>query len=251
MEPVIILVNPQLGENIGTSARAMMNGGLTELRIVNPKLGWPNVHATKPAAGAVSVLENVQVFTSVQDAVADLNLVLATTARARYMNKSTYNPPEAAEVMWKSYNAGHKIGILFGPERTGLHNDDLTVADSLITIPLNPDYTSLNLAQAVLLMAYEWFKLKNSADYAEKANNEEGRACKKELVGLFDQLEFELDRSGFLRIEHKRATMIRNLRNIFLRANLTEQEVRTLRGVISDLVTPYFADRTGLEHKPK
>lgn len=244
--PVIILVNPQLGENIGTAARAMYNGGLTQLRLVRPKMGWPNPHAIQPAAGALSVLQNVEVFETVAEAIADLQGVFATTARTRDMAKPVHTPRQAAAAMHARHAQQERIGILFGPERTGLHNEDLSFADTLITVPLNPAYTSLNLAQAVLLIAYEWFQLtQQAAEVTAQLHAEHILAPKEELLGLFQHLEGELDRSGFLRVAHKRPTMVRNLRNIFLRASLNAQEVRTLRGVISDLVAPYYGDRSG------
>ncbi len=243
--PVIILVKPQLGENIGTAARAMYNGGLTELRLVKPKMGWPNDHAIKPAAGAIKIIEKAKVFETTQEAIADLGLVLATTARLRDMIKHVYTPRKAAEIMFDSYTRCEKIGVLFGPERTGLHNDDISCVDGIISVPLNPDYTSLNLAQAVLLVAYEWFQIKQHSPEVYLDKGDRKRATKEELLGLFSHLETELDRSGFLRVKHKRPIMVRNIRNMFLRADLTSQEVRTLRGVIADLVNPYYKDRSG------
>ncbi len=244
-QPSIILVKPQLGENIGTAARAMYNGGLTDLRLVKPKFGWPNENALKPSAGAIEIIKNATVYETTKDAIEDLSLVLATTARPRDMIKRVYTPRKAAEEMLSYHNSENKIGVLFGPERTGLHNDDIALSDGVITVPLNPDYTSLNLAQAVLLIAYEWFQINDNSEEKQLSDGGRLQAEKKELIGFFEHLESELDNSGFLRVLHKRPVMVRNIRNMFLRADLTSQEVRTLRGIISDLVDPYYKVRKG------
>ena len=156
--PTIILVQPQMGENIGACARAMLNCGLTELRLVKPRDGWPNEKAQANASGADLVLDNARLFDTTADAVADLHVVYATTVRTRGMIQQFVTPRVAAEELRAQYAAGHKVGVLFGPERTGLVNDDLTLAEKLITVPLNPSFASLNLAQAVLLIGYEWFQ---------------------------------------------------------------------------------------------
>ncbi len=240
--PVIILVRPQLAENIGTAARAMYNGGLTKLRLVNPKKGWPDADAIKPAAGAHAVLETVEVFDSTADAIKDLNVVFATTARRRDMLKDVVTPREAAKQFYGLTQQDSKVGVLFGPERTGLDNEDLSRVDTIINVPLNPDYTSLNLAQAVLIVAYEWMQTLGVST-PDASVTKSPIASKGELLELFDHLEHELDRSGFLRVPHKRPAMVRNIRNIFLRTSLTSQEVRTLRGIITSLVNPYHKDR--------
>ncbi len=237
--PVIILVHPQLAENIGTAARAMYNGGLTRLRLVSPKGGWPNPDAIKPAAGAHRVLEDVEVFDSTAEAIKDLNVIFAATARRRDMLKPVVTPKAAAQNFHDLMRQENKVGVLFGPERTGLDNDDLSRVDTIINVPLNPEYTSLNLAQAVLIIAYEWIQ---ASDQASSFASEKTVAVapKAELLDLFEHLESELDRSGFLRVPHKRPAMVRNIRNMLLRADLTSQEVSTLRGVIASLVDPYF-----------
>lgn len=237
--PVIILVRPQIGENIGMSARAALNGGLTKLRLVNPKEPWPNPKAVKPAAGAHEILDDVEVFNSLEDSIADLHLVLATSARPRDMTKYVYNAESAIKKLYEEIQKGHKVGIMFGPERSGLDNDDLSRADGLIEIPMNPEYSSLNLAQAVLLMSYEWIKLRNLKPDLSLSIQEEELATKKELNDYLDQLETELEKAGFLRVPHKRPGMVRNIRNMFLRVGYTSQEVRTLRGMISSLANPY------------
>ncbi len=238
--PVIILVKPQLGENIGTAARAMYNGALTQLRLVKPRNGWPNTHAIKPAAGANVILDNVQVYDTTREAIADLNIVYGTTARIRYMNKYLYTPQTAAENIAQHIKTGSRVGVLFGPERTGLDNEDLSLVDGFINVPLNPEYTSLNLAQAVLLIAYEWFKTQIvEGEGVVLHKNDSPFASKQELLGFFEHLESELDNSGFLRVLPKRPVMVRNIRNMFLRMPLTSQEVQTLRGIVASLTHPH------------
>lgn len=241
--PVVILVRPQIGENIGMSARAAYNGGLTELRLVNPKEPWPNPKAIKPAAGAHVILDNVKSFDRLENAVSDLNYVLATTARPRDMAKPVYNAESGIKKLYEIISQGHRVGLMFGPERTGLGNEDLSRADGIIEIPMNPEYPSLNLAQAVLITAYEWVKLLNDKPDFVLDHGKSTMASKEELIELFDHLEHELDRSGYLRVPHKREVMIQNMRHMLMRAEFTSQEVRTLRGIISSLVDPYYKDR--------
>lgn len=237
--PAVILVAPQLGENIGTAARAMLNFGLTDLRIVRPRDGWPNERARAAASGADIVIDNVQLFDRTADAVAGLDYVVATTARARDMVKPIFTPETAAARMREAFAGGGRAGLLFGPERTGLENDDLALADALMMVPVNPAFASLNLAQCVLLMSYEWHKAADMTE-AERIEYQQTRpANKEELLGFFEHLEGELDRFGFLKPPEKRPSMIRNLRNMFQRAGLTEQEVRTLRGVVAALTRRY------------
>jgi len=235
--PAIILVEPQLGENIGMVARAMLNCAITDLRLVRPRDGWPNVMANKTASGAAVVIENARVFDSTADAVADLGFVLATTARARDMSKDVLTPRKAAAEMRAHIAGGVHCGVLFGKEAVGLHNDDVALADAILMAPLNPAFSSLNLAQAVLLMGYEWYQGSvGQPDSSYEVRLDTRPATKEELVGMFEHLERELDDCGFLGVPDKRPTMVRNLRNMFQRARMTEQEVRTFRGVISGLV---------------
>jgi len=243
--PVIVLVEPQLGENIGTAARAMWNCGLEELRLVRPRDRWPNTNATQASSGAEHVVEGARLFETAAEAVADLTHVFAASARRRDMIQRVMTPRAAAAELHRLAAAGGRAGVLFGPERAGLDNDDMALADAVIEAPLNPAHRSLNLAQAVLLVAYEWFVAADgAADGAGEGaapaayvNEAASRpATKAELQGLFEQLERELDACGFLRVEAKRPTMVRNIRNIFQRAGLMEQEVRTLRGIITGLV---------------
>ncbi|MFC1672613.1 RNA methyltransferase [Pseudomonadota bacterium] len=235
--PAVILVNPQLGENIGMVARAMLNSALTDLRLVAPRDGWPNDVAYKTASGADAVLDGAKVYDTTAEAVADLAHVYATTARARDMTKDVFTPRGAAAEMRALKASGEQSGVMFGREATGLHNDDIALADSILMVPLNPGFTSLNLAQAVLLMGYEWFQSDDvRPDETLEVRLDTRRATKEELIGMFEHLERELDDCGFLGQPDKRPNMVRNLRNTFQRARMTEQEVRTFRGVISGLV---------------
>lgn len=217
-------------------ARAMLNCGLGELRLVRPREIWPNEKAVAAASGADRVLDRARLFASTSEAVADLNDVYATTARPRHMTKRGTTPRQAAAEMRAV--AGAATGILFGREAAGLHNDDIALAEAVITVPLNPAFSSLNLGMAVLIVGYEWFAAGESGARAtELVMPAETRpASQAELLGLYEHLEAELDACGFLRNAQSRPSMVRNLRNLFGRSHLTEQEVRTLRGVIACLV---------------
>jgi len=233
--PAVILVNPQLGENIGVAARAMMNCGLADLRLVAPRDGWPNDKAVAAASGADALLHAAKLYGSAGRAVADLNYVLATTARERYMAKPVLTARAAAKVLRAKAAQGLNCGVLFGPERAGLVNDDLALADALIQIPLNPGFSSLNLGQAVLLTGYEWFQAADATPEVQPRYGQSRPAPKEKLETFFLMLEKELDECGFLRVLPKRASMVRNIRNMFQRAGLTEQEVRTLHGMVACL----------------
>ncbi|MCU0837982.1 MAG: RNA methyltransferase [Rhodospirillales bacterium] len=233
--PAVILVEPQLGENIGMVARAMLNCGLKDLRLVAPREPWPNAKAVAAASGADPVLAAARLYPTTAAAIADLARVYATTARERDMTKPVVSPRAAAAAM-RGFGAG--CGLLFGKESRGLDNDDIALADAILAIPLNPGFSSLNLAMAVLLTGYEWWLAGSAAaDSVLRMPPETRPATKAELAGLFEHLEAELDACGFLRVAHQRPTMVRNLRNLFGRANMTEQEVRTFRGIIACLVT--------------
>jgi len=235
--PAIILVQPQLGENIGMAARAMLNCGLTDLRLVRPRDGWPNDDAVAASAGAEPVIENTRVYQTTRDAIADLELVFATTARPRDMVKRVVTPAGATDELRRFISGGGKAGVLFGRESKGLINDDVVLADAVLSVPLNPAFCSLNLAQAVYTVAYEWIRFADDTPDSETSCPKDTRPGNKlELTHLFEHLESELDDSGFLRIPDKRPNMVRNLRNMLGRAGLTEQEIRTLRGVITSLV---------------
>ncbi|MDP2333596.1 MAG: RNA methyltransferase [Reyranella sp.] len=233
--PVIILVRPQLGENIGMAARAMLNCGLSTLRLVNPRDGWPNDKAQRAASGADVVLEKVEVFDSVAAAVADLERVVATTARNRELTQRILTPRRAAAEVRDWIGRGERVGILFGPERTGLENDDMVHADTALSIPVNPQFSSLNIAQAVLLVAYEWVTATAEAPAERMSDHSARPATKEELQNLFDHLERALDQSGFLRNKDMRPSMVLNLKALLQRAEMTEQEARTFHGVIKFL----------------
>lgn len=233
----IILVEPQLGENIGMVCRAMWNCGLSELRLVAPRDGWPSEPARKSASGADVVVDGAKVFATTADAIADLDMVLATTARPRDMTIPVFTPSSAAGELRAKVRAGHKAGVLFGKESWGLHNDDVALADAVITVPLNPQFTSLNLAQAVLLLSYEWYKTADDTAGRELRMPHDTRPATKDEMGrLYDHLESELDAAGFFRVAEKKPSMVRNLRNLLGRAEMTEKEVRMFRGIVNALV---------------
>jgi tRNA/rRNA methyltransferase len=229
--PAIILVEPQLGENIGMAARAMGNFALSRLRIVNPRDGWPNIAASRAAAGADHILERAELFDTVEQAVADLDLLFATTARAHDQAKPVMAPEAAAREI-VGHTTGGGTGILFGRERSGLTNEEVALANRIITFPVNPGFASLNLAQAVLLMGYEWFKLSTKGALPFSMPERSERASQHQVDAFFDNLVRELDRVEFLRPAEKRDTMLVNLRNIFLRMEPTKQDMHTLHGVI-------------------
>lgn len=233
--PRVILVEPQLAENVGAVARAMLNCGLTELALVAPRDEWPSERAVAMAAGADRVLDAAQVFATVEEAIADLSAVYATTARPREISVRVVTPRRAASELRTAESAGERIGLLFGPERSGLTNDHVALADTVISVPLNPAYSSLNLAQAVLVVAYEWFTAGDETPPDFVAMSGTRAAEKHELQGLFDRLEAELEEGGFFRARDMKAPMVRNLRAMLQRARLTEQEVRTFQGIISSL----------------
>ena len=235
--PAIILITPQLGENIGMAARAMLNCGIDDLRLVNPRDGWPSESALAASASAARVIEKARIFTSTEEATADLRQVYATTARPRTLTKRVVTPRKAASEIINNTSNNIASGIMFGPEASGLGNDDLTLADTILSVPVNPKCPSLNLAQAVFTIGYEWYQsLDQTPEEFISIPKETQPATKQELNGLFEHLERELDACGFLRITERRKVMVRNLRNMFQRAGMSEQEVRTFRGVIKHLV---------------
>ena len=238
--PAVVLVRPQLAVNVGMCARAMVNFGLSDLRLVAPRDGWPPEPAyldmaEAAAAGAAHILASAPVFPTIQAAVADLNFVWATTARGRGQVKRVAAPGEAMAESAAAAITGERHGILFGPERTGMDNDEVALADAIVTFPANPAYASLNLAQAVLLMGYEWMRASDDAAPAEPVERSP-RAPREMVLSFFDYLEGELDKVEFFRPPGKAPVMRRNLRNIFHRMALTEQDVRTLRGAVVRLV---------------
>jgi len=243
--PSVVLVEPQLGENVGMVARAMLNCGLTRLHLVRPRDGWPNPAAEAAASGAIAVLEDAVVHATTPDAVAGCQRVYATSARPRGMVKPVLTPRAAAREMRDAEDGGAAVALLFGPERSGLTNDELVLADRVVAVPLNPAFASLNLAQAVLLIGYEWFLVAHdgAADWEPNGDASGGGAPgvglpaeRAELLNFLERLERALDAGDFFRPPEKRAGMVRNLRNIFLRGDLTDAELRTLHGVISALL---------------
>ena len=247
--PVIILIETSLAENIGMTARAMMNFGLTELRLVRPKCKWPHAKAISASSGAHAVLKEGKVFETTAEAVADLHRVGATTARLRDMIKPVQDPRGWAGTMRDAFAEGNQCAILFGAERVGLHNDDLALADTLITVPTNPAFSSLNLAQSVLLMGYEWQMAGGAEVPTEIRRKGRGAALadQGEIIGFYQHLEDEMEKAGFLRVKEKRSRMIRNIRNIFNRAKMTEQEVRTMRGVVVAIAEKKWRSEDGAE----
>ncbi len=233
--PVVILVRPQLADNIGAVARAMANGGLFELRLVAPRDGWPQEKAWRTASGADRILDALTLHDTVADAVADLHRVFATCPRPRHIVKPVLTARAAAEELRAIEARGLRAGILFGPERAGLDNEDMAQADTLVRYPLNPAFMSLNLSQAVMVMAYEWWTAAEITPPRALMTNESRVATKAELENFLTHLIAELDASGFLRNQAKRPGMIRNIRHLFERGEITEQELRTLHGVVTEL----------------
>lgn len=238
LAPVIILVEPQLAENIGMCARAMANFGLSELRLVAPRDGWPGggglkKGATAAASGATHILDNARLFPDAAAAIADLNHVLATTARERGQMKRVVTPAEAMPGMSERIAGGERVGILFGRERIGLTNEEISFSDAILTFPVNPAFASLNLAQAVLLCGYEWFRA-SGGEPAFRESSPSPPASRATILSMFDYVEDELDQCGFFP-PGKKAVMTANLRDILHRLAMTEQEARTLRGVFKSL----------------
>lgn len=231
--PVIILVEPQLAENIGMVARAMANFGLAELRLVAPRDGWPNEGARAAAVGAVSLLDGAALYATTRDAIADLHQVLATTARLRGQMKRVLLPEAALSEVAIRAGEGQRTGILFGRERTGLENDEISLADAVVTFPVDPGFASLNLAQAVLLIGYEWARL-GGRGLPMQPRAPTPPATREAVTGLFDHIEGELAQAGFYP-PNKTDIMARNMRDMFHRMGLTEQDIRTWRGAIHAL----------------
>jgi tRNA/rRNA methyltransferase len=233
-KPVVILNAPQLAQNIGAVARVMANFGLDDLRLVNPRDGWPQERAWAAASGAEWPLNAAKVCDSVAEAVADLQLVYATTARPRELQLPVITPREAAANLWDAVQQGEKVGLLFGGERAGLETADIALCQAVVTVPVDPRFHSLNLAQAVAINAYEWrTKIADAPPpkFREGAPPADGAA----LMGFYEHLERELETAGFFHPPEKTPSMIQNLRSALGRARFTDQEVRTLRGVVTAL----------------
>lgn len=233
--PVVILVRPQLAENIGAAARAMANGGLFHLRLVAPRDGWPQEKAWRASSGADRILDAATVHAGVAEAVADLHRVFATCPRPRHIVKPVLTARGAAAELRLICARRLRAGLLFGPERAGLDNDDMAASDALVRVPLNPAFTSLNLAQAVMVLAYEWWTAAEETVPRTLMTNETEVATKAELDNFLAHLRDELDACGFLRNLPKRPGMVRNIRHLFQRGEVTGQELRTLHGIVTEL----------------
>ena len=233
--PVVVLVRPQLADNIGAVARAMANGGLFHLRLVAPRDGWPQEKAWRNSSGADRILDALTLHETVDDAVADLHRVFATGGRPRHIVKPVLTARGAANELRLVCTRGLRAGVLFGPERAGLDNEDMARADTLVRYPLNPAFMSLNLAQAVMVMAYEWWTAADATLPRSLMTNETRVATKGELDNFLTHLVGELDACGFLRNPPKRPGMVRNIRHFFGRGEVTEQELQTLHGIVTEL----------------
>ena len=246
LAPSVLLMEPQIPDNIGMVARAMGNFGLYDLRVIKPRDGWPSEKARAVASGAAAVIDEARLEPTLTDACVDLHWVAATTARQRDMRKPVMTPAQAAAEMRGRIDAGQRCGILFGRERNGLESAEVADCDAIVMIPVHPSFASLNLAQAVLLLGYEWLKLGSQSSLGRVTTYEQpvttgvnlGRtapATKQELIGFFEHLEAELESRGFFYPPERRATVVRNLRTMFTRMQGTEQEIRTLRGIVATL----------------
>ncbi len=241
--PAVILSQPQMGENVGAAARAMKNFGLSELRLVAPKCGWPNDKAQMVASGAADIIERTAVYEDTAAALAGFQLVFATTARDRDIVREILTPEAAARRLRQAANDGVRTALLFGGERAGLTNEEMDLADAAITIP-TAAFSSLNLGQAVLLLGYEWLKAADTTPPSRTRKTIARPASRAELTGLFEHLERELDAAQFHYPPEKRDTMVRNMRAMLLRSHLSDQEVRTIRGMIVALVRNKYRGKT-------
>ena len=232
-KPVIVLVRPQLGQNIGKAARAMLNFGLTEMRLVSPRDGWPNPDAGPAASGADIVLEQARLFDSVADAIADCSLVFASTVRRRDLVMPVAGPQQMAEQIAATTS---RSAILFGPERSGLETEDVALANAIVTVPINPEFGSLNLAQAVILLAYEWSR--QSALAQPTVKELEPPAPHGELEGLIAQVDQELEAKGYFHPPSRAEATRNTLRTIFTKTGWSSREIKAIRGVVRALVNP-------------
>jgi len=234
--PLVVLVEPQLGENIGAAARAMANFGLSRLRLVKPLQGWPNERAKVMASGADRILDDAELFETLADAIADCQYVVAATARSHDQAKPVLAADVVARASAERVGEGQTVALVFGRERNGLENDEVGLADAILTLPVNPAFASLNLAQAVVIVSYEWFKASAAGNLPFAMPEKSPPAPKEQFLAFFADLERELDRIEFFRPHEKRGTMTVNMRNIFTRMQPTQQDIRTLHGVIMALV---------------
>ncbi len=233
--PAIILTRPQMGENIGAAARAMLNFGLEHMRLVAPRDGWPNPGAVAMASGAGRVLDRAQLFDSLPEALGDFHFTFATTARPRDLIKDVYSPEAAMQLAAQKIAQGQRVGVIFGPERAGLENDDLSHASALVTVPVNPEYPSLNLAQCVLLLGYEWRRATQEVVGLERVMPDTQPANASDITHLADHFERVLDRARFFFPETKAPSMKVNLRNMWSRLPLTTQDTRMLHGMMRQI----------------
>lgn len=235
--PSIILAQTQLAANIGSTARAMLNFGLTDLRLVAPLEDPLSQPARSMAAGADALLETAKIYPSLKEAIEDLRIVYATTARPRDITKFVTTPEAGCKELVEYARNNIRTGILFGREKSGLTNEDLSWVEKIIEIPVNPEFSSLNLSQAVIVIAYELYQAFHAAPMPVLRHNDSYPAKRADLINFFERLEKELDDNGFLSVPGKRDIMVRNIRNIFNRTELTDQELRTLHGIVSSLIS--------------
>ena len=235
-QPSIILVKPQMGENIGSAARAMLNFGLENMRVVAARDGWPSQSAVATASGAGRVLDQARHFSSFHDAVGDCHFVFATTARGRDLTKPVYDPKKAMKIAFEKISDGQNVGIIFGPERAGLENTEVVRSNALITVPVNPDFSSINLAQTVLLLSYEWFLATDIYEENSSNTRKTSVASILEIEKLSEQYENELEKIGFFFPEEKATSMKSTLRNIWSRLPLTVSDVRAFHGILRHLL---------------
>lgn len=242
--PAIIMVRPQMPENVGAAARAMLNFGVTDLRVVTPDFGWPNAKTVAAASGAHAVMNQIRFFPSVAEACADIHHLYATTARPRELIKPVLGPVEACQEMCTQQRQGHRTAFLFGPERTGLDNDELVLADAILTVPLNPEFSSLNLSQAVLLCVFQWHQewhqqhqemVTSPPETLAEWSPADPPATKIQVQGMLDHLFCELDAVGFFRSDSRRKSLTRTVGTMFERRWLTAPEVHLMRGMIKEL----------------
>ena len=234
--PAFVLVRPQMGENIGAAARAMWNFGLDRMRIVAPRDGWPNEKAVALASGAGRLLDDAQVTESYPEALADCSYVLATTARPRGLTKPVLSPEEAMRTAAEKTAAGEKVAVVFGPERAGLENEEVARANAIISVPVNPDFPSLNLAQCVLLVGYEWRRQTEQITHKDMPLGKSDWANHAEISALGDHYEERLAEAGFFFPDDKAASMKTNLRNLWSRMPLTQMDVRMFHGMLRQMV---------------
>ncbi len=234
-QPIIVLVNPQMGENIGATARAMLNGGLKTLRLVAPRDGWPNEKADAMSAGALELI-NVELYDTTAAAIADCHAVYSTAAMQRDMVKPILTPKGGVADIQTRLNQGQRTAILFGPERSGLHNQDVLLSNAMISIPLNPEFSSLNLGQAVLVLAYEWSQSVYNAPDRVLPTGKSMPATAAQFDNFCDRLQTLLEEKHFFRVEEMKSIMMGNIRNLFVRAEATDQELNTLHGIFSALL---------------